>query len=225
MAYTLDYLDKNTYNTTMGHYKSSVEIDFILKNAGSKTNSILDICGGSGRIVIPLIKYSSNVTVVDIDADALRILKERNLGISTVCGDFSQVPLDKKYSLILCIEGPDYFQDKKMFFDKVSDLLAADGRFIFTYTNPDSWRYFLRKIKKKGKKDPYHVMDLPLLKKLLQTHSLEIETIDGFYWMPFSVMSNNPLVKLFGFLEKNLKLNKWLSQSPWLMVSVKRKTL
>ena len=79
-----------------------------------------------GRLdLIPLVKYSNNITVVDINSDALRMLKERNLGISTVCGDFSQVSLNKKYSLVLCIEGPDYFPDKKMFFNPCHYMLYS----------------------------------------------------------------------------------------------------
>lgn len=90
MGYNWDYLNKEGYNNNTGHYRSKIELDFIGKNIQNKKYKILDIAGGSGRISIPLLKYADNITVTDINADALRILDERSFGIRTVAGDFEK---------------------------------------------------------------------------------------------------------------------------------------
>ena len=221
--YEWDYLDKRGYNNNMGRYRSGVELKFIASNCRPREDKILDIAGGSGRIAIPMLNYSRNITVNDINENALRILKERNLGIQTVAGDFTKVEFKDKYSLILCIEGPDYFHNWNDFFNTISTLLADNGKFIFTYTNPSSWRYRLRKLKNWRKSDPYHVVKFKELKKLLNSFNLEIENVNGFNWTLLPVSSNSPLVHFFSTVEKGLGLNKWFSQSPWLMVSIKKR--
>lgn len=220
--YNWDFLNKKAYNNTIGRYRTNIELSFITKYINGENDKILDIAGGSGRIAIPLIKYSNDITVTDINTKAMQILDERDLGIKTVCGDFSQTNFPNLYTLILCIEGPDYFNDWDEFFGKVSSLLEDRGRCIFTYTNPSSWRYLLRRVKNINKKNPYHVHSFEALKQLLLRKGFEIKEIKGFNWMPFSVASNNPLVKLFAFLERKLKLYRWHSQSPWMLISIKK---
>ncbi|MBA3704678.1 MAG: class I SAM-dependent methyltransferase [Bacteroidetes bacterium] len=222
MTYKWDYLDTQGYNNKTGRYRSAVQLKFIRDNVDRKFDSLLDIAGGSGRIAIPLLDYSSNITVTDIDESALQILKERNLGIHTVCDDFTHSEFGSTFSLIVCIEGPDYFKDWPAFFRKVSSLLEKEGKFIFTYTNPSSWRYILRKVKQLGKKDPYHVLKYKDLEKLLCDCNLKIEKKDGFNWTLLPVISNSALTSVFAFIEKTFRLNKWHSQSPWLMISVKK---
>ncbi|HRG38135.1 MAG TPA: class I SAM-dependent methyltransferase [Bacteroidia bacterium] len=223
MGYNWDYLNKEGYNNNTGHYRSKIELDFIGKNIQNKKYKILDIAGGSGRISIPLLKYADNITVTDINADALRILDERKLGIRTVAGDFEKTEFKDKFSLVLCIEGPDYFHDWNNLFQKISSLLEKDGKFIFTYTNPDSWRYSARKLKQAGKADPYYSPNFIQLKELLERFNFEFEDIKGFNWTLFPVRSNSIFVHLFTFLEKILMLGKWHSQSPWLIISVKKR--
>jgi ubiquinone/menaquinone biosynthesis C-methylase UbiE len=224
MAYSVDPLNKETYDTRMGRYRSHIQHEFIVKNASNKFNNILDICGGSGRIVIPLVKNAGSITVVDINAEALQALKERNLGISTVCGDFSKIEFKDKYSLVLCVEGPDYFKDLPAFFSKAESLMTPDGKLIFTYTNPNSWRYFIKKLKHIRKPiTSLHVIKYKELQTILNTLGLKINDCHGFYWMPLPIFSNSKLVPLFQFTEKVFNLSRWFSQSPWLMVSVIKK--
>jgi SAM-dependent methyltransferase len=223
MGYNWDYLNKEGYNNNTGRYRSAIELDFLAKHCKGQKYRMLDIAGGSGRIAIPLLEYSDDVTVTDINEHALKILDERKLGIHTVCGDFMKTEFKGKFSLIVCIEGPDYFHDWPALFSRISSMLEPDGKFIFTYTNPDSWRYMLRKFKKRGQANPYHSLNYADLKKLLKDCDFEFQDVKGFNWTLFPIKSNSIFVHFFTFLEKALRLNNWHAQSPWLMISVKKR--
>jgi SAM-dependent methyltransferase len=222
MEYIWDYLDKTAYNNQSGHYKSKRQLDFILQHSAHCRECILDIAGGAGRFSIPLSAFSKNITVLDINEKAIQLLKERNKDFRTLCGDFTEVDISGVYSLIICIEALPYFSDWIAFFRKAASLLASNGRFIFTYTNPDSWRYFLRKLRRGQKPDRYTHMRFNDLQRVLGQCNLQIEIIDGMNWIPLPVTSNSPLVRLFSNIEKKLRLNNWHNQSPWLLISVKR---
>jgi len=223
MKYNWDYLDKKSYNNKVGHYKFKREYKFILENGDRNFEEILDIAGGSGRFAIPLCGYSNKITVLDLNLEALQILKGRKNSIETIHSDFSDVELIDAYSLILCFEAIGNFQDWEAFFSKVNNLLADNGRFIFTYTNPHSWRFFLRTLKhwKKGY-HPYTEMELNEFKALLKRNNFEIDCMEGMNWIPLPLGSNSILVTLFENVESFFKLKKWHSQSPWILFSVKK---
>jgi 2-polyprenyl-3-methyl-5-hydroxy-6-metoxy-1,4-benzoquinol methylase len=226
MDYIWDYVEKRAYNNRTGRYKTKAQFEFILKNCKNKTGRILDIAGGAGRFAVPLMDYSKNITVLDINEKAIQILKERKKEINTICGDFLSTEIPGKYSLILCIEAMPYFEDWKGFFNKINSLMDTNGRYIFSYTNPDSWRFFLRKLKhlKGGYSKKYTEMNFENLNKLLRMCGLEIENMEGMNWIPLGVTSNSPLVTFFENVEKIVGLKKWHSQSPWLLISVKKKS-
>jgi 2-polyprenyl-3-methyl-5-hydroxy-6-metoxy-1,4-benzoquinol methylase len=223
MAYLWDFQDKNAYNNRSGNYKTEVQMRFIMDNMRGHTDRILDIAGGAGRFALPLTMYSKDITVLDINETAIRILKERNKSIHTICSDFMETVIEKTFSLILCIEAIGYFSNWEDFFKKIHSLMEDDGRFIFTYTNPSSWRFVLRNIKRKiSTTRSYTEMDLKELQKLLYRCGLEIEVMEGMNWMPLPVRSNSIFVGPLAFSEKAFKLNKWYAQSPWLLLSVKK---
>ncbi|HSH67410.1 MAG TPA: class I SAM-dependent methyltransferase [Bacteroidia bacterium] len=223
MTYIWDFMHKDAYNNRSGKYKTKVQLDFILTHMQNRTGKILDIAGGAGRFAIPLLAYSKDITVLDINETAIKILNERNKNIATICGDFIEKDINKTFSLILCIEALGYFKDWEHYFKKINSLLEQDGRFIFTYTNPSSWRFLLRNIKRKvSNTNTYTEMYLTKFKKLLHQCGLEIESMEGMNWMPLPVRSDSILVGPLAFLEKTFRLNKWYSQSPWLMISVKK---
>jgi len=223
MGYNWDYLDKKAYNNKVGHYKFRCQYQFIVENGKTHFDKILDIAGGSGRFALPLRDYSKKITVLDLNPFALELLRERDKNIEIINVDFTKKEIKDTFSLILCIEAIGNFQDWEVFFNKVRKLLNDDGRFIFLYTNPSSWRFYLRKIKhwRKGF-HPYKEMELSELKALLSKCNFEIEKMEGMNWIPLSLSSNSKLVSIFEYIEKKLKLKNWYSQSPWLMISVKK---
>ena len=81
MPYNWDYLDNRAYNNKVGHYKFRREFKFIVENGSQNFTSILDIAGGSGRFAIPLSDYSHNITVIDVNKEALLLLRQRKSSI------------------------------------------------------------------------------------------------------------------------------------------------
>ncbi|WP_080055449.1 class I SAM-dependent methyltransferase [Spirosoma aerolatum] len=218
MEYVWDMLNTKTYNNPYGRYKFAKQYSFILSQFDNRKN-ILDIAGGSGRYAIPLFSETKDITVVDINKYALELLKNREPEIYSIEGDFMEVSLPNKYSLILCIEALSYFRNYNLFFKKINTLLDENGTFVFLMVNPQSWRYTLRRFNK-GRTD-YGEISYENIKLILKKNNLKIKSVKGFNWMPFPLsMSNALLIKTFSFLEHLLGFEKWISQSPWLLVSV-----
>ena len=223
MAYNWDYLDKKAYNNKVGDYKFRREFNFIIENGVDKYQNILDIAGGSGRFAIPLCQYSNNINVLDVNRDALQLITDRNDNINTIHADFNTFQIKDSFSLIICIEALGSFQDWEKFFNQVYGLLQEDGRFIFTYTNPSSWRFFLRKVKHwKNGFHHYNEMELDEFMLLLTNCNFKIDKMEGMNWIPLSLASNSILVSFFENVEQFFRLKNWFSQSPWILFSVKQ---
>jgi len=223
MPYNWDYLDKKAYNNKVGYYKYRREFNFIVENGNGHFEKILDIAGGSGRFAIPLCQYSTDIQVLDINRDALELITERNNTIQTIHSDFTHAEINDSFSLILCIEALGSFQDWEIFLNKVNKILQDNGRFIFTYTNPSSWRFYLRKLRHwKNGFHPYKEMELHEFKTLLRACNFEIENMEGMNWIPLPLGSNSIFVSVFEKIEQVFGLWKWYSQSPWILFSVKR---
>jgi len=223
MKYVWDLTNKKTYNNRVGHYKFKQQFRFVARYADN-IKSYLDIAGGSGRFAIPLHQQIPEITVLDINEEALSILKERDRFIEIICDDFMDVPFCQTYPLIICIEALFYFQNWDIFFSKINSLLSDKGRFVFSFTNIGSWRYLLRRFRHRNREPlAYTEKSLKELKVILSSCGLEIDCVEGMNWMPLPLSSNSIFVYVFEFIEKHLKLNSWISQSPWLMISVKKK--
>lgn len=218
--YVWDLENKETYNNRYGRYKYNRQFAFIERNFRT-CNNILDVAGGSGRFALPLYEICQDILVADINQEALRLLSQRNDKIKKIQGDFITIPFSETFSHILCIEALSYFH-QDTFFRKVNTLLDSEGRFIFMMVNPRSWRFQLRKIKKE--KTEYNEISLQDMMRIIEENGMTLTDIQGFNWMPLPLSwSNSILVDIFSFVERILNLGRWYAQSPWLMVSVKRK--
>ena len=219
MKYVWDIANKETYNNLYGRYKYEFQYKFIQIHFTNR-KAVLDIAGGSGRFAIPLHSLCTDITVLDINEEALSLLKTRNSEIKTICSDFMVAPLHKSFSFILCIEALSYFRDYDSFFKKVKTLLDKDGNFVFLMVNPDSWRFKLRKFNKH--KADYGEITFSEIKVVIEKNGMVIDKIRGFNWIPVPISwYNSPLIKVFSMFEQLLNLGEWYAQSPWLMVSVK----
>ncbi len=220
MKYCWDYLNKNTYNNRIGKYKFAREYSFILKHGKNYFTKILDVAGGSGRFSIPLLEYSKSITLLELQEEAVNLLKSRTDKINAICGGFLETQIDGQFTLVVCVEAIQYFHDKNKFVEKVKSLVEKDGLFIFTTVNPSSWRFLLWKLRHRRKGD--HIK-LSELKKILNENNFEIQAIEGFNWIPLPLTSNNFLADIFVFIEKVFGLKYWINQSPWVLLATKNK--
>lgn len=220
--YIWDIENSDTYKNKMGLTKT--KSDFISKYLNSP-KTIFNIGGGSGRFAIPLKNSDHQVTVLDLSEPALKILKERSPEINCIHSDFMhwEINLEKKYDIVLAIEVLLYVKDWIAFFNRVQSLLKNDGIFIFTATNKSSWRTILQKIKDRNQPDyNYSIFAYSTYKKIISQTNFKIDSVNGFLWIPFKINSNSKLVNFFSWTERKLRLNKFISQSPWLLFVVKK---
>ena len=78
------------------------------------------------------------------------------------------------------------------------------------------------KLINQGRVDTNNEMKFRDLKKLLKKSNLEIVYMEGMNWIPLTLSSNSILVLFFKFIENIFFLKYFYSQSPWLLISVKK---
>lgn len=218
MSYLWDEENPQGYFNRSGIYKTKVELDFIKSHISINQNVILDMGGGSGRFAVPLIKEGFDVTVVDLNQDAIKLCKERGI-IKSFCADIKEFH-SLGYDAVLAIELFLVTTPEEVF--KVANQkLSKDAIFIFVGTNKNSWRYKLHNFRSK-KSINYGELSIQEYEKLLIQNGFKIISLKGFNWIPFKVNSNNILIPFFAKIESLFRLDRWLSQSPWLLFSCQK---
>ncbi len=223
-TYQWDIENPKGYANAMGRYKTDKELAFVLDHVIGEQKHILDLGGGSGRFAIPLADRGHHVTVVDISEDALRRLRRRNRSrISIHCADFLVHTFERQFDMVLAIESIQYFTSVSLeaLFTKIHSTLLPGGRFVFTELNSRSWRYALHTLRER-KRLHEKVAAPEEYKTALRDVGFELLSMEGFVWMPFTVSSNSRLVPLFESIEHALHLNRWIAQSPWLLIAAAR---
>jgi 2-polyprenyl-3-methyl-5-hydroxy-6-metoxy-1,4-benzoquinol methylase len=206
------------YNNRSGIYKTRIEYNFIKSHISNLQESILDLGGGSGRFALPLVMEGYDVTVVDLDSNAIELCKKRGVPKSYCIDirDFKSINFD----IVLAIE-LFLVTSPKVVLEVASRKLSKNGLLIFTATNKDSWRYKLHNLKTNKSKN-YGELSVSEFQNLIAESGFSIIDIKGFNWMPFKVNSNNILIPLISKLESFFRLYKWLGQSPWILFAVKK---
>jgi SAM-dependent methyltransferase len=217
-TYLWDQFNPSGYYNRMGFYKTKLELDFILQHVNTNKKVILDIGGGSGRFAVPLIQKGHEVTVVDLNAEAIRLCKERGVK-NAYCKDIRELP-PEKYDVVTAIELFLVTSPAEVF-NTAHNQLKDNGIFIFVGTNKLSWRNKLHNLRK-GKSKNLGELTIKEYFELLRSSKFEAIDIRGFNWMPFRVNSNNMLIPFFALIEKSLKLGSWLTQSPWLLFACRK---
>ena len=216
--YFWDENNPRSYNNRMGIYKTNIERDFINNYlpSGQKYN-ILDVGGGSGRHVMPLLKKNHSVTIIDKSTPAFMLAKERYPSVNYINQDFLTANIRHNlYDLVIAIEVIMYIKNLDFFLLKIHKSLKDNGLLIFTATNINSWRYILRKFRKNRCKY-FNEFTPKNYEKVLKKCRFKIITVEGFLWMPFRLNSNNFLIPFFQNFEKILSLNYFIIQSPALL--------
>lgn len=211
-------------NSAMGRYLTHKEWTFIDEFLVKQTNisKVLDLGCGSGRLTIPVYKkYKFEITGLDADATALKILNSREPKVKTIKADLSQ-PFkfkDNSFDFILCIEFLDYLTDIDSFFKECSRVLKPNGYFIFTSGNAKSYKKRLQQIF--GHHKGRYLFSTKEIKNSFEKANFNLKKINGFNWLPVRRESNSPILTIFSHFEKNLGLENLPNISPWIICLIK----
>lgn len=211
------------YANRLGSYKTRLEYEFIRAHFAPVPARILDIAGGSGRFATKLLRDGYDVTVNDIDAPSLCVLQDRcrDRKPRLLPGDFLDVHVPGQFNCALAIECLDRIPFEQSI-SRVHGLLRPGGIFVLTVLNAGSWRFLARRMLGRAPAVEY-VMKTQEYCEAFDRSGFDVLSLRGFMWMPFTVTSNSPLVPLFANIERVLRFSLWHSQSPWLLMAVRRR--
>jgi SAM-dependent methyltransferase len=218
LPYLWDANNPRGYGNRIGRYRTNVESDFIFGHLGQPPQRILDMGGGSGRFGSALAAQGHQVTLIDKNPQAVALARERGVQRAIACdiSDFQESGFD----CVVCMEVIQYFDNCDPIMAKANQSLKTGGTFVFCVTNSQSWRFRLRGLKSGQFKVNAYTMEE--IEDCLKAHDFEVVGRKGFHWSLAQTGSDSLLVDVSALIEKSLGLQKWLSQSPWLLYACKK---
>jgi len=129
LAYMYDF-----YNThTLLGQNDDIQY-YINKIKKYKPNKILIVGAGTGRVALPLSKYSQ-IVALDFDKDRLEVLKEKNCNIDTIAENICVSKIIEKFDMIIFPYSTlQFFSNKdkiNIIFDKVAKLMNKNSILLF----------------------------------------------------------------------------------------------
>jgi 2-polyprenyl-3-methyl-5-hydroxy-6-metoxy-1,4-benzoquinol methylase len=217
----------NYLDNTLSRYLFRYEYEFVKGALATMARPvrILEVGCGSGRIARPLSAEGYSLVGMDPDGIALTLFQERLDKALLVQGDAVQLPFgDRSYDCVITIEAFQYFTSHQSFFAECSRLLRPNGLVIFQTLNRRNYKRALKRALGRSPMSGLPSGDLSYddLVRALGAYGFLVENVTGYYWMPFSRFSNNPLVGMTAMVERALGLNRQYRFSPWLLIAARK---
>ena len=216
--YLWDLENPHGYGNRMGRYRTRVELEFIQQHLPPPPQRVLDVGGGSGRFSNILQAQGHQITIVDKNPQALALARGKGLA-AVVTSDILEYD-GRDFEAVVCMEVLEYFEDCAPVIARCAGFLKPGGVFIFCIINSQSWRFRLQR----WQKNDYQAAGFSPaeVKGHLQKNGFELMAMRGFQWCLARTGSDSRLVSLSAVVEKSLGLNRWLSQSPWLLYACRK---
>jgi hypothetical protein len=125
----------SSYDVDIEHHETAASVEVLRELAGGG-GAALELGIGTGRVAIPLSQASVKVTGIDFSAQMLSALRDKPGAkqIVTHLGDFADVEVPGKYSLVFCLAntffGLPTQKDQVRCFMNVREHLHAGGYFL-----------------------------------------------------------------------------------------------
>lgn len=204
--------------TKMGKYLTKLETDFISKSIDlSQENlSVMDVGAEAGRF--SLLPQNSKVQVVsiDINACALRRLKQKTRQVNIILADARHLPLkDCVFDVVFMIEVLDYIPELDQALGECMRTLKPDASAVLSFGNKSSLKARLKAMRGKSYRHSYGEM-LWCLSKI----GFPVKRKLGYSWVPLGRTSQNSLVSVLAALEKIFGLRRIVRYSPWVIMHI-----
>lgn len=223
--YEYDIDNPLVYRNEMGRYKTDRQLSFVRAVLARERMRILDVGGGGGRVAIPLAQLGHDVTVIDISAEALDLLRSRTgERVAVACSDFMSFAPAATFEVTVVIDTLKYVSEASVseVFAKINSFLAPGGVFVIAEINQGSWRNRLSERLGRRGGLRYNIATADGYRRALAGAGFETMQEQGFLWMPLPFNSDSPLVRSFERVETALHLGKWVRQSPWLLIAARK---
>lgn len=216
--------EDNVNGTRMGRYLTGVESRLIVQafDEFGWPKILLDVGGGDGRLVKPLVKRGAWPVILDQDPVPLEDLRESEWHYPLIIADGNVLPIKSScLDAALAFEVAEFTNATRNanFFKEVYRVLRKTGIFLLECDNRNSLIGVIKEHgENKGKPQEqrvYYSEKLSDTREKLMEAGFQIMMVNGFRWIPFSRTSDNKLIPFFAGLEKFLKLGNLPHFSPW----------
>ena len=128
------------------HETQEDDVNFILSVIGEPVKKVLEVCCGTGRILVPLAKVGHDVTGIDIDDDMMSRISEKAKGLDNINwykADAVNDDWGKGFDVIVLagnilfniISDIDYKEAQELFIQKAAATLKPGG-YVYIGYNP-----------------------------------------------------------------------------------------
>lgn len=117
-------------------------IDFLDKKVNFANKKVLDLCCGTGKALLEIIKNNGNVVGLDYSLEMLTKAKENLVSegktAELILGDINKLNIDRQFDIITMIcDGLNYLKPKNLnaFLLKINNILTENGIFICEFSS------------------------------------------------------------------------------------------
>ena len=139
---TIEELGAELYDQ---HQTQTDDVEFILSVIGTPVKKVLEVCCGSGRILVPLAKSGHDVTGVDIDESMMDRIPSKAVGLENIKWHKADAVYDDWGSgfdvvvlagniLFNIISDMEYKKAQELFIQKAADALVPGGYVYIGYS-------------------------------------------------------------------------------------------
>ncbi len=174
----------------------AAEIEFVRKNL-KKTETVLELGAGYGRIVRELAPYCAEIVGIDISDDSVRYSKDYlsdlfNAKVKKM--NIHNMVMEETYDVVLCLQnGLSAMRATEDTIKHIRNLVSPGGRIYFSSYSEKFWDYRLLWFQEQAEKGLLGEIDMR------QTKDGVIVCKDGFKATTHSVSDFEKIGKLLGF--------------------------
>jgi SAM-dependent methyltransferase len=219
-------------DVAMERYLLRRELTFVRRVLGGtiQPRRLLEVCCGDGWITIPLHATGFPAVGLDINLVPLGILRRQFSGLPLVLGDAMCLPFaDGSLDCVVAIQCL-HFLDRTRFLQECSRIMRSGGLLILESLNRHSYKWLQRRLRRCFSRSPsgavsdkwVDILSCGEILREIAGHGFTTEAVSGYGWIPFARHSNSSWVGVMARVEQALRLERWYSISPRIIVAARK---
>lgn len=129
-------LAASSYDSKEKYLNSFEQNNFLPLLGDLKDKQVLDVGAGTGRLSLAMAKAGADVVALDVSAEMLQVLKNKNSKIKTLIGDAENMSFPSNhFDIVVAAFLIVHLKDPQTFFDESYRVLKDGGILVFSNIN------------------------------------------------------------------------------------------